>query len=111
MPARSAGRGNCAARTAGNTTISTSVNRARMSYSWGSKISGFFALNDFDRFRSVLLEERQQTGVEEPDLEQHQERHGAVDAVAQRVEQRRREIEPERDFDHRLHRHRLAVLL
>ena len=35
----------------------------------------------------MLLQQREHAGVEEADLEQHQERHGAVDAVGQGVEQ------------------------
>src|SRR5687767_10726399 len=107
MPARSEGRGNCAATTPESAVAkTTSVNTIRI-----KRILRFFALNDFDRFGSVLLHQRQQPGVEEANLKQHQERHRAVDALAQGVEQRGREVEAERELDHRLHRHRLAVLL
>src|SRR5687767_9927953 len=58
-----------------------------------------------------LLDDRQQPRVEEADLEQDEERHRAVDPVGERVEHRGREVETERDFDHRLHDEALAVLL
>src|SRR5207249_4564653 len=51
----------------------------------------------------VLLHDRQQTGVQEPDLEEHEERDGRVNAVRERVEHGPREIEAERELHHRLH--------
>src|ERR1043165_7937297 len=51
----------------------------------------------------VLLDDRQQPCVEEPDLEEHQERDGAEDAVGLRVEHGGREVEAERELDDRLH--------
>src|SRR5688500_18839802 len=58
-----------------------------------------------------LLHDREQTGVEEADLEQHQERQRAVDAVGQRVEDGDREVEAEAALDQRLRQLDLVVLL
>src|SRR5262249_30461826 len=58
-----------------------------------------------------LLEDREQARVEEPDLEEHQERQRAVDLVDERVEHRRAEIDAERQLDERLHADLLLVLL
>src|SRR5262245_49259689 len=66
----------------------------------------------FDRIvAGVLLDDRQQPRVEEADLEEHEERHGAEDAVGERVEHRGREVEAERQLDDRLHDEVLPVLL
>src|ERR1051325_6409335 len=59
----------------------------------------------------VLLHERHETGVEEADLEEHQERQRAVDLIGERVEHRRREVQPEPELDERLDRDRLVILL
>ena len=64
-----------------------------------------------NRIASVLLHDRQEAGVEEADLEQHQKRHRPVDAVRQRVEHRGREIQAEGQLDERLHGDRLAIVL
>src|SRR5215218_3388609 len=58
-----------------------------------------------------LLDDRQQARVEETDLEQHQERQRAVDAVGQRVEHRDGEVEAEHALDQRLRQLDLVVLL
>ena len=58
-----------------------------------------------------LLHDRHEPRVEEAELEEHQERHGAVDVVRERVDHRAREVEPERQLDERLHGHRLVILL
>src|SRR5262245_60501460 len=55
-----------------------------------------------DIVTAELLDDREQPSVEEADLEQHQERQRAVDAVRQRVEDRDREVEAEPQFDQRL---------
>src|SRR5262245_60753162 len=59
----------------------------------------------------VLLNDRDETGVEESDLEEHQERERAVDLVGERIENRGGEIQAERELDERLNRDRLVVLL
>src|SRR5690349_17589231 len=58
-----------------------------------------------------LLHDRQEAGVEEADLEQHQERQRAVDAVGEGVEHRHREVEAEAQLDQRLRQLDLVVLL
>src|SRR5215510_13721421 len=58
-----------------------------------------------------LLDDREQAGVEEADLEEHEERQRAVDAVGQRVEHRDREVEPEAQLDQRLRQLDLVILL
>src|SRR5437762_1952505 len=59
----------------------------------------------------VLLHERDETGVEEADLEEHEERQRTVNLVRERVEHRRREVQAERELDERLNRDRGVVLL
>src|SRR5215203_2770831 len=71
----------------------------------------FFALGHFDGLGAVLLQQRQHAGVEEADLEQHQERHGAVDAVGERVEHGGGEVQAQRQLDDRLDADRLVILL
>src|SRR5690349_1323560 len=44
----------------------------------------------------ILLNDRQQTGVEKADLEQYEKRQRAVDAVGQGIEHGGGEIQPER---------------
>src|SRR4026208_1818377 len=56
-----------------------------------------------------LLEDGQKSGIEETDLEQHEEGHRAVNPVLKRVEDRSREVQAKPDFDERLDRHRLVV--
>src|SRR5688572_1954501 len=63
------------------------------------------------RLTGVLLDDRQQPGVEEANLEQHEERQRAVDAVAERIEHRGREVQAQRQLDHRLHGEVLTVSL
>src|SRR6188768_1008742 len=58
-----------------------------------------------------LLEDREEARVEEADLEEHQERQRTVNLVGQRVEDRRREVEAERDLDDRLNSDRQVILL
>src|SRR5438128_807845 len=58
-----------------------------------------------------LLEDREESGVEEPELKQHEERQRAVDVVLERVEDREREVEAERHLHKRLDRHRLMIFL
>src|SRR5688500_544579 len=58
-----------------------------------------------------LLHDRKQARVEEADLEQHEERQRAVDAVGQRVEHRDGEVEAERALDQRLGELDLVILL
>src|SRR5262245_65895063 len=58
----------------------------------------------------VLLNDGHQTGIENSDLKQHEERQRAVDLIRQRVENRRREIKAQCQFDERLDRHGLTVL-
>src|SRR5258706_10297318 len=64
-----------------------------------------------DAVARELLDDGEQAGVEEAHLKEHEKRQRAVDAVGQRVEHRRGEIEPKSQFDERLHRNLLAVLL
>src|SRR5437870_58395 len=59
----------------------------------------------------VLLHERDETRVEEADLEEHEERQRAVNLVRERVENRRREVQAERELDERLDGDRRVVLL
>src|SRR5215475_13537264 len=59
----------------------------------------------------VLLNDREQPRVEEPDLEEDEERQRTVNLVGGGVEHRRREVQAERQFDERLHGDRLTVLL
>src|SRR3954467_5602006 len=58
-----------------------------------------------------LLDDREEARVEEADLEEHQERQRAVDAVGQRVEHREGEVEAESALDQRLGEVDLVVLL
>src|ERR1043166_4489754 len=62
-------------------------------------------------FAGVLLHDRDEAGIEESDLEEHEERQRAVDLIRERVEDRRREIQAERELDERLDRHRLGITL
>src|SRR5450759_5902917 len=50
-----------------------------------------------------LLKDREEPRVEEPDLEQHEERHRAVDLVDEGVEHRAGEIQAQGQLDERLH--------
>src|SRR3954447_11668484 len=65
------------------------------------RLLGDFGGLEHDGLARVLLQDRQETGVEEPDLEQHQEWQRSVDLVDQGVEHRGGEVEPERHFDDR----------
>src|SRR5712691_6500030 len=51
----------------------------------------------------VLLNDGEQSGIEEADLEEDEERQRAVDLVRERVEHGRCEVEPEAKLDERLH--------
>src|SRR5215472_5376071 len=68
-------------------------------------------LADGVRFAGVLLNDRDQACVKEPDLEEHQKRQRAVDLVRERVENRGGEVQTERELYERLDRYRLVVLL
>src|SRR5262245_45771719 len=59
----------------------------------------------------VLLHDRHETGVEESDLEEHQERQRAVDLVRERIEHRGREVQAQRELDQRLNGDGLVILL
>src|SRR6476469_7357076 len=59
----------------------------------------------------VLLNDREQSGVEETDREEHEERQRAVDTVGERVEDGRGEVQAKRELDQRLNELALAVLL
>src|SRR5262245_28879242 len=76
---------------------------------------GLRLLRDFRRLNHVvaseLLEDRQEAGIKEPDLEEHQEWHCGVNLIGQGVEHRRREIEAKRQLDEWLDADRLVVLL
>src|SRR5262245_4875924 len=50
---------------------------------------------------SVLLNDRHQAGVQEPHLKQDEERQCAVNLIGERVENRRREVQTQRQFDQR----------
>src|SRR4051794_7332679 len=97
----------------GASAASTPARPTRRSMSWRmvSGVTRMTATLGFDtaafeahRRPGILLHDRQQARVEEPDLEQHEERDGRVDAVGQRVEDGPREVQPERELDQRLHR-------
>ena len=64
-----------------------------------------------DAVAGELLNDGEKAGVEEADLEEHQERQRAVDAVGQRVEDRGGEVEPEAQLDERLDGDRLPIPL
>src|SRR4029453_4874542 len=66
---------------------------------------------DEDIVAANLLEQRHQAGVEKAELEEHEEGHGPVDLMRERVEHRAREIDAQPDLDERLNRHRLVVAL
>src|SRR4029453_6815749 len=59
----------------------------------------------------VLLNDGHQARVEKSDLKQHEERQRAVDLIRQRVENGRREVQAQCQFDERLDRHRLTGFL
>ena len=63
-----------------------------------TRLFGDFGRLEHDGLARVLLKDREKTGVEEPDLEQHQERQRSVDLVDQRVEDCRGEVEAERQL-------------
>src|SRR6187549_1547411 len=62
-----------------------------------------------DAVAGELLHDRKEAGVEEADLEEHEERQCSIDAVGKRVEDRGCEVEPETRLDERLHRDRLPI--
>src|SRR4051812_14329588 len=64
-----------------------------------------------DAFTRVLLNDGEKTGVKKTDLKQHQERQGAVDAIRERVKDRRGEVQPKRELDQRLDDEALAIFL
>ena len=76
----------------------------------GSFPTGHLRVED-DRIGGVLLDDRDEAGIEESNLEQDQKGHRAVDLIRERVEHRRREIQAESQLDERLNGDRLAVLL
>src|SRR6185436_15787315 len=72
---------------------------------------GFLFSGVQHKLTSILLDDREQACVEESDLEEHEERQRAVDAVCERVEHGRGEVETERELDHRLDDEALPVFL
>src|ERR1700674_2727514 len=66
---------------------------------------------EHDPILGVLLDDRDEPRIEEPDLEQHEEWHRPVNLVGERVEDRRGEVESQRQLDERLYGHRLPVSL